>query len=751
MLLDRDINNFIIREDSTVLEALRVIDDRKGRILIVVTERDVVKGVVTNGDILRWFINNPEPDLQQIISKVANKDYKFVYEDGNKILIKELLKEVLFVPVLNEQGQLVSVARREYPKEGIKINDKLIGGDNSATFIIAEIGNNHNGDIKLAKKLVDYCVLVGADCAKFQMRDLETLYLNAGNSDDVKENLGSQYTLDLLSRFQLTNEELLEVFDYCKTKGILPLCTPWDLKSLEVLEAYNMPAYKVASADLTNHELLFAIAKTGKPMICSTGMSTEKEIQQAVDLLQNQGVVYIMLHCNSTYPTPFGDINLNYLNRLKELSQSPIGYSGHERGINVSIAAVGLGAKVIERHITLDRLMEGSDHKASLLPDEFKAMVKGIREVEESLGKANERSLSQGEMMNRVTLAKSLVVNQTLKSGDVIEDYMLEVKSPGRGLQPNYRNKLIGRKAKHDFKAGDFFYPNDIEDSIVSRRAYKFKRPWGIPVRYYDFKELIKGTNMDFVEFHLSYKDLDIDFREFINKEYPIEFIVHSPELFAGDHILDLCSPEDEYREHSINELQRVINITRELNHFFPKTKKPLIVTNVGGRSQDGFLSSKERKKRYRILEKSLSEIDTEGVELIPQTMPPFPWHFGGQCYHNLFVDLVEIVEFCKKNKIRICLDTSHSKLACNHNKSSFYEFLKKTAPFFAHIHFGDSENTGGEGIRIGEGEIDFHAAAEVINKLSPTSSFIPEIWQGHENNGEGFWIALEKLEEYLN
>ncbi|MEI2420999.1 N-acetylneuraminate synthase family protein, partial [Arthrospira platensis SPKY2] len=188
-------------------------------------------------------------------------------------------------------------------------------------------------------------------------------------ANDAKEDLGAQYTLDLLSRFQLTPEEMLQAFDYCRESGILPLCTPWDIKTVKLLENYRMPAYKVASADLTNHDLLKALVDTGKPLICSTGMSTESEIKESVALLQKMGAMYVLLHCNSTYPAPFKDINLNYLDKLAKIGNCPVGYSGHERGYHVAIAAVAKGAKVIEKHFTLDKTMEGNDHKVSLLPE----------------------------------------------------------------------------------------------------------------------------------------------------------------------------------------------------------------------------------------------------------------------------------------------------------------------------------------------------------------------------------------------
>jgi sugar phosphate isomerase/epimerase len=407
----------------------------------------------------------------------------------------------------------------------------------------------------------------------------------------------------------------------------------------------------------------------------------------------------------------------------------------------VAIAAVARGAKVIEKHFTLDKSMEGNDHKVSLLPHEFRQMIEGIRQVELSTGSSAERRLSQGELMNRETLAKSLVINCNLEVGQVITANMIEVKSPGRGLQPNRKQELIGKVAQRPFKAGDFFFPSDLEVAKVEARPYQFRRPWGVPVRYHDFQKLLPKTNPVLLEFHLSYKDLEQDINQFFDRPYDLDFVVHSPELFAGDHLLDLCSPDPNYRQHSIAELQRVIDLTRQLKPFFQKSDRPCIVTNVGGFTIDAPLPLSERSKLYALLLDSLSQLDMEGVEIIP-------WHFGGQRHHNLFVDPQDTAEFCRSNGYRVCLDVSHSKLACTHHRWSFKEFVEQIGLYTAHLHVADAQGIDGEGLQIGEGEIDFPALAEDLDKTAPKASFIPEIWQGHKNEGEGFWIALERLEK---
>ncbi|MBD1936515.1 N-acetylneuraminate synthase family protein [Microcoleus sp. FACHB-68] len=654
-----------------------------------------------------------------------------------------------YLDVPNFPKKKSSLACNGIASQSIQIDQFTIDAK-SATFIIAEIGINHNGSLALAKQLIDKAVEVGANCAKFQMRHLPSLYHNAGNSNDPSEDIGSQYTLDLLARFQLSPQELFAAFDYCRQRDILPLCSVWDLESLLQLEQYGMPAYKVASADLTNHDLLTALAKTGKPLLCSTGMSTEDEIIESVALLKRLGAVYMLLHCNSTYPTPFKDVNLNYLERLQDIGECLIGYSGHERGIYTAIAAIAKGAKVIEKHFTLDKSMEGNDHKVSLLPEEFQAMVQGIREVEQGLGTAAPRRISQGELMNRATLAKSLVINCDLEPGQVITAEMIIVKSPGKGLQPNRKSDLIGLKAKRHLKAGDFFFVGDLAQDTVKSRYYTFNRPWGLPVRYHDFQTILAKSNPDLLEFHLSYRDLEQDIHQFFNQTYDLDLVVHSPELFAGDHLLNLCALDENYRQHSVRELQRVIDVTRTLKPFFKKASRPLIVGNLGGFTTDAPIPASERRRWYDLIAKSLSELDTDGVEIIPQTLPPFPWYFGGQLYLNLFVEPDDTVEFCREYGYRVCLDISHSKLASNHYNWSFNQFIKQVAPHTAHFHIADAAGVDGEGLQIGEGDIDFRALAESLEKAAPASSFIPEIWQGHHNAGEGFWIALEKLEKWL-
>jgi N-acetylneuraminate synthase len=748
MIIEREISRFIVFSEDELLSALRKISENKNRLIFSVTERGELEGVLTDGDFRRWLLAGNEVRLNVPVSAVSNKDFLSLPANAEYEEIEATFSDrITVIPLVDKHGHLVAIAHRQ-PAE-FRIGDFVIASD-QPTFVIAEIGNNHNGSLELARRLVDEAVLAGADCAKFQMRSMAQLYHNAGDASDASEDLGAQYTLDLLSRFQLGNEDMFAVFDYCREKGILPLCTPWDEESLVALDRYGMPAFKLASADLTNHDLLEAMARTGKPLICSTGMSSEAEILDAVKILRRLNARFLLLHCNSTYPAPFKDIHLNYLERLRQIGECPVGYSGHERGIAVAIAAVAKGAKVIEKHFTLDREMEGNDHRVSLLPQEFAAMVQGIREVEQALGGNQIRRVTQGEMMNREVLAKSLVAARPLKAGEIITADAIEVRSPGKGLPPYRKRELLGMPARRDFEAGEFFYPSDVDAPRAQARNYRFSRPFGIPVRYHDLGKMAGLSNFDLFEFHLSYKDMDEPLEKYLNRQFDLDLVVHSPELFAGDHVMDLCSPDPAYRNRSIKELQRVVDVTRRLKPYFKRATRPLIIINAGGFSADGFIPESERAGMYELIAESLSKIDQDGVEIIPQTMPPFPWHFGGQRYHNLFMTAGDIVGFCEAYGYRICLDISHSALACNHDNTSFREFLEKVGRFSAHLHIVDAEGVDGEGLQVGEGNVDFAMVADMLGQGAPHASFIPEIWQGHKNNGEGFWVALEKLEKWF-
>ena len=617
---------------------------------------------------------------------------------------------------------------------------------NDYVYIIAEIGNNHNGSLEAAKQLVDCAAAAGVDCAKFQMRQLDAVYREKTLSRN-SEDLGVEYVLDLLEKYELTTAQHKELYDYTIAKGLDYICTPWDNASADILNSFPVETFKVASADFTNLFLLEHLISLDKPLILSTGMSSEDEIKHVVSWLNDRSANFTLLHCNSTYPAPFDDINLSYIGKLKELHPY-VGYSGHERGIGVSIGAVALGACVIERHLTLDKELEGPDHQASLEPEEFTMLVKSIRELTASMGTPDSRrKVSQGELINRENLGKSLVAATALPEGTILSREHIAIKSPGQGLAPIHLDELIGKKTVRAFQKEDYFFSSDLSESLTKIDAFDFTLPWGVPVRFHDFEKFNAICKPDLWEFHLSYSDLDVDWRALLTKSrYDADFVIHAPELFADSQLLDLASLDEAYLAQSIENLRKTVALTKDMRRVFTPKARTLIVANVGGFSTHEFISDELKAQKYAVLEKSLALFEDDEVEIIPQTMAPFPWHFGGQRYQNLFMLPDDTIAFIGKTGHRICLDVSHSWLTCNHFGLSFDDFIAALGPHSAHLHIADASGTNGEGLRFGDGEMDVPYMASLISAHCKGASFIPEIWQGHKNSGEGFWDCLKLL-----
>lgn len=319
-------------------------------------------------------------------------------------------------------------------------------------LIIAEAGVNHNGSLELAKDLVDKAKECGADIVKFQTAKLSSLVSkSAPMAEYQKENIGKEESQkDMLSKLLLPFEDYEILSNYCRAVGIKFLSTPFDTPSIRFLDPL-LDIWKIPSGEITNYPYLVEIAKTGKEIILSTGMCTMDEVEDAVKVLKDNGAGKItILHCTTNYPTPMEDVNLTAMLSLKERFGCPVGYSDHTRGIEVPIAAVAMGATVIEKHFTLDRNMEGPDHKASLEPDELMDMVKAIRNIEKALGDG-EKVPTEVELKNRLVARKSIIASRDIKKGEVLSEENLTTKRPGSGISPMKWKEVIGTVAIRDF------------------------------------------------------------------------------------------------------------------------------------------------------------------------------------------------------------------------------------------------------------------------------------------------------------
>lgn len=321
------------------------------------------------------------------------------------------------------------------------------------SYIIAEAGVNHNGSLELAKNLVDKAKEAGADCVKFQtFKANQIVSKNAVKADyQKKQNESSESQYEMLKKLELSFYDFIELNNYCKETGINFLSTAFDFESIDFLNELGMQVWKIPSGEITNLPYLVKIAQLNKKVILSTGMSTMSEIENAVNILKDNGASeIIILHCTTEYPTPYEDVNLNAMLTIKEKFGYDVGYSDHTMGIEVPIAAVALGAKVIEKHFTLDRNMDGPDHKASLEPSELKSMVDAIRNIELSMG-TGIKEPANSEKKNITIARKSIVAKRFIKKDEILTEQNLTVKRPGDGISPMKWFEIIGSKAIRNF------------------------------------------------------------------------------------------------------------------------------------------------------------------------------------------------------------------------------------------------------------------------------------------------------------
>lgn len=334
-----------------------------------------------------------------------------------------------------------------------------------SVFIIAEAGVNHNGDLSLARQLIDAAAEAGADAVKFQTFKAEKLVSRVAKKADyqLQTTEKSESQLEMIKKLELDKAAHLKLLEYCREKGIMFLSSPFDYESADLLDELGVAFAKIPSGELINLPFLKYIAAKQKPMIMSTGMANIAEVAEALEAIYSTGNTdVIVLHCVTEYPAPLEDTNLRAMLTLKDTFKVPVGYSDHTLGIEVPIAAVALGARVIEKHFTLDKTMEGPDHKASLEPAELKLMVQSIRNVEKALGDGVKKPAAC-EVRNMAVARKSLVAAEDLLKGTVLTREMLVVKRPGDGIEPKFSEKVLGFTLNRDVRRDEVIKWDDLK------------------------------------------------------------------------------------------------------------------------------------------------------------------------------------------------------------------------------------------------------------------------------------------------
>ena len=345
----------------------------------------------------------------------------------------------------------------------IKIGERVIG-EGHPCFVIAEAGVNHNGRLDLARKLIDTAKRAGADAVKFQVFSAEEIATRTAEKAEYQRRgtgEGTQY--EMLKRLELSEEDFEKLARHAERRGIIFLASAFGEKGVGLLERLGVPAFKIPSGEITNFPLLKHIAGKKKPIILSTGMSTLQEVEEALRVIRKEGAKeVVLLHCVSNYPAKIEEVNLRAMETLRRVFGLPVGLSDHTVGITIPVAAVALGAAVIEKHFTLSRELPGPDHKASLEPDELLEMVLRIREVEKALGDGVKRPTKSEEIVRRFA-RRSIVAKADIPKGTVITSSMLDIKRPGIGIEPKYYNVIVGQKVKRDIKKDELLTWEAVE------------------------------------------------------------------------------------------------------------------------------------------------------------------------------------------------------------------------------------------------------------------------------------------------
>ena len=622
--------------------------------------------------------------------------------------------------------------------------ENVFSEKHTKTYIISEIGVNHNGSLSEALKLIEASSRANVDAVKFQKRDLESIYSKKLLDDPNSAEWSFDYLIPLLKELELSEDNYRTIKNKCDELNLDLIITPFDEKSADFVATLGVAAYKIASADMTNYPLIMKCYKSGSPVIISTGMWSEEDIRKCVTYYNKNmpNMKYALLLANSTYPSPYESLNLGFYDTLEEIHPF-YGYSGHERGTFIPVAAVAKGARIVEKHITFDRNAEGPDHKASMYPAEFAEMVDHIRKLELALGEKKE--VNQAETLAKEAFAKSAFTKADLSAGHILQPEDIVFKCPGKGIFVHEIEQYYGKALKRNVTADHYLAKDDFETELkLSEWAVPaFNKSWGVKCRFHDFEEY-SAVKSPVVEFHCTDTDLDV---EFTGKSKESELIIHAPEI-VGRKLVDICSDDPEVVQYSIEVLQKTIDKTLKISKNFPK-QKPKIVMHLGGMSLDHVVREHPNEL---MIEKAIDNFkqlsyNSSDVALLPENLPPRPWYLGGQWFQYGFMPAEDMIKFCEYFNLGMTFDICHAGLYCNHSNVDLAAYAEKVKHIVSHMHISDAKGIDGEGVQIGAGNIKFH---EVFGALKDKKyTWVTEIWSGHLHNGAGTYKSLHHLEKF--
>lgn len=740
---------FLIKKSTSLQQCFRFLNLTEGFPLVVVNDDKSLFGVLSSGDISRYFVDLVDIDFNVEVSTVCNQTPVVAHVSDSIDSINTFLADpkIRTLPLLDNFRKVAKIATAQSPF--IRIGDFKIT-KYSSPFLIAEIGVNHNGNLDEAFYLIDQAASSGCNAVKFQHRSSDVY-----NSESINEyDLGTQYIMSEIKRTNLSIDDLNQCCNLASSLGLHVIITPFNETSFDEIVSHisYFSAIKIASCDLTNILLINYILDRNldKPLILSTGMSYERDIIKTASYLKENKKEFAMLHCNSTYPAPAEDVNLSYIRRLAELTETVVGYSSHDGEPSIPISSICHGASIIEFHITRDKNAKGTDHRASIEINDLSNFVRNCQLVYKSIGKSSPRIPTQGELANLQSLGKSLAVNKNLPVDHILAKKDLILVSPGSGFQISDIEYLVGQKLtkginsltllrkEHIANQDTISYPGLAE---ALRLLHSKSYITGIPVRFHDFEKLWSIFKTDMVEFHMSDRDLTLDPSKFLTQKYPnVSLLIHAVEQFEDGFIFDLGSDNSQIVSRSYIEIDRLVSLATKLRGYFKSSSKIPIIVNPGGFTCDNFLDDSESIRKTDLIVQNLNHVSKKYPDFmfIPQTMPPFPWHQGGRSYHNVLTSLDKIKYFIETCDLKICFDLSHTALSSEYFSEDLYDYIRLMRNRIAHIHLSDAMGSNAEGLQVGAGSIDFEKVNRELNITSSTF-MIPEIWQGHLNSGEKF------------
>lgn len=606
---------------------------------------------------------------------------------------------------------------------------ELLEGDK--VVVIAEIGINHEGSFNAAQKLVTAAHESGADAIKFQYRDLSNIYLN-------KNEIGDEILFTEINRNFLTVEQILNLSKIAKDLGLLVGISFFHEQDIENFgsEIKIFDFFKIPSAEVSNNILINHLLNLDKYLLISTGTANENTITSAFTNINTNK--WMPLHCISNYPTASYNAKLGYISHLKNKWNRPVGYSSHDANWAVICAAVMLGIKVVERHITLDKKSSGLDHTSSSTPDEFKLIIDFVRNRDKILLGEDERIPNQGELLNLQNLGRSFYATKNMEIGSLIERNDFKYLSPrvgyGYELFENSNNPILVKK----IKSGEVLTSFHIKTrNKISAKVKDFanKSQIGLPVRLHDYSEISRIFGLSNYEFHFSYGEIEklTECKNFIGD---INFTIHLPDYCSANELMDPFSLKEEQRNKSLKIIDETLHFAEKIYRATGRT-----VGIVGSFS----VVNSDIEKFYDNYANFLKIRSSDKFYMALQWLPPIAWYFGGSVELSVMNNKDDVNKLIQRG-MNIVMDTSHLFLGKNFFKFNEIEILELLNQNIKWFHISGASGIDGEGRDFSKITDDEYGIFAALIKSDRTK--IIEVWQGHLDKYAGFQQALESLEE---